>query len=94
MEANAEVRKMLGGRGAKLHTHEMHIHGTDNGKYVVKHDLRDKNGNPPTDGQRASAEHSLNTPEELAAHVQQMAPQMNPSPQAMIPGGDEEEPGQ
>lgn len=92
MEAPEAVRHALGGKGAKLHTHELHIRATDNGRYVVKHHLRDRNGNPPTDGQRTEAEHSLNSPEELAAHVAAIAPQMNP---AAMPGPtDEEEPGQ
>ena len=68
------AEQILGGKGSKLSTHGMHISRTDNKKYLVRHELRDKQGNPPTDGQRAEATHSLNSPEELLAHVQQHMP--------------------
>jgi hypothetical protein len=64
--------KVLGGKGKKLHTHEIHIRRTaEKGKFIANHDLRDKNGNPPQDGQRSSAEYPLSSPQELMAHVQQ-----------------------
>jgi hypothetical protein len=47
----------------------MHIRRTANGGYIARHDLRDKEGNPPNDGQRPDAEYGLSNPEELAAHV-------------------------
>jgi hypothetical protein len=50
------VHKALGGKGKKLHSHEMHIRHADNGGYIARHELRDKHGNPPTDGQKSSLE--------------------------------------
>lgn len=64
--------KILGSQGRQLHTHEIHIRRTAaKGKYIAKHDLRDKNGNPPQDGQRDSAEYPLASEQEMLAHVQQ-----------------------
>lgn len=65
---------VLSGKGAKLKAHEMHLKRTDNGKYLLTHDLRDAQGNMPTDGQRPQANYALNSPEELAAHIQQHMP--------------------
>jgi hypothetical protein len=50
------AKKALASQGSNLHTHEMHIRHADNGGYIVKHDLKDKNGNPPSDGQRSTME--------------------------------------
>jgi hypothetical protein len=70
----ASAAKVLASKGARLHTHEMHIRRTKNG-YVAKHDLRDSKGQPPQDGQDAQAEYNMANPKELAAHVEQhMAP--------------------
>lgn len=77
MNGAAEV---LGRKGAKLHTHGMHLRRTQNG-YIARHELRDKNGNPPNDGQSPEAEYNIANPAELAAHVQQH----------MAPPNDEEE---
>jgi hypothetical protein len=66
-----KVKRILGGKGKPLHSHEVHIRRTDNKGFVARHDLRDKHGNPPTDGQRDSAEYSLANPQELLDHLQQ-----------------------
>ena len=60
---------MLASKGAKLRTHEMHVRRTDNGGYIARHELRDRHGRPPADGQRSEAEYALSNPEELARHV-------------------------
>jgi hypothetical protein len=66
---------VLSSKGEKLHTHEMHIRRSDNKKYIVKHDLATKEGNPPSDGQKATQEHSLNNMAELQAHLAQAMPE-------------------
>ena len=67
-----DVQKILGGKGKKLHAHEVHVRRTaEKGKYIAMHKLADKHGNPPTDGQRAEAEYPLSSPEEMLAHLQQ-----------------------
>ena len=66
------AQKILGAKGAKLTAHEIHVRRTaEKGKYIAKHVLRDKNGNPPNDGQHSEAEYALNSPQELMAHMQQ-----------------------
>jgi hypothetical protein len=71
MPANAAA-KILGAKGKQLHPHEIHVRRTaEKGKFIARHDLRDKNGNPPQDGQRADAEYPLSSPQELMAHMQQ-----------------------
>lgn len=71
LAAASDVRKILGGKGKKLHAHEVHIRRTaEKGKYIAVHKLRDKQGNMPTDGQRGEAEYPLSSPEEMLAHVQ------------------------
>jgi hypothetical protein len=63
--------KVLGAKGKKLRPHEIHIRRTaEKGKFIAKHVLRDKDGNPPMDGQRSEAEYSLSSPQELMAHMQ------------------------
>ena len=75
--AAQSAAKVLAAKGAKLHAHGMHIRRTKNG-YIAKHELADSNGNPPTDGQSASAEYNISNPAELAQHVQEhMAPQQD-----------------
>jgi hypothetical protein len=49
----------------------MHLRRTDNKQYVATHDLRDKHGNAPADGQKATMENSHGTLEELLAAVKQ-----------------------
>jgi hypothetical protein len=55
----------------------MSIDRTDNNGYIARHELRDDEGNPPTDGQRSSKVYGLQSHEELAAHV---AKHMGPPP--------------
>jgi hypothetical protein len=54
--AEDSAAKVLASKGDKLHTHEMHIRHADNGGYIARHDLRDKHGRPPADGQKDSRE--------------------------------------
>lgn len=82
---SAAAQKILGAEGKKLHTHGMHIRRTANG-FIAKHELGDKHGRPPTDGQRSEKEYNVATPEELAQHVQSA---MQPIPQQ----DDEQQPG-
>lgn len=64
--------KVLGAKGKKLRAHEIHVRRTaEKGKFIARHDLRDKDGNPPMDGQRGEAEYPLTSPQELIAHMQQ-----------------------
>lgn len=85
------ARKALSGKGAKLHAHEAHVRRTKNGGYVIRHDLRDKNGNPPTDGQRDSAEYHAASEAEMLANMQQhMGAGTGPGGGAQ-PGDDEED---
>ena len=60
---------MLGSKGKKLRTHSMNIDRTDNRGYIATHELRDEDGNPPTDGQRSRKVYGLRDHKELAAHV-------------------------
>lgn len=74
LEVSDKAKKMLGGKGKKLITHEMNLKRLEGGKTLARHQLADKHGNPPQDGQKATKEYALN-PEELGAHVEQhMAP--------------------
>lgn len=81
----AVARKVLGGAGAKLHSHEVHLRRTDNKGYIAHHQLRDKHGNPPSDGQRSEAEYALPDKAAMLAHLEQT---MGAEPQ----GDDEEQP--
>lgn len=65
------AKQILGGAGKNLHTHEVHVRRTDNKGYIARHDLRDKNGKAPMDGQRSEAEYSLPDKAALMAHMQQ-----------------------
>lgn len=66
------AKKALGGKGKTLRAHEIHVRRTaEKGKYIARHMLRDKDGNPPMDGQRGEAEYALNNPQELLDHMQQ-----------------------
>ena len=71
LQVPATAKHILGGAGKKLHTHEIHLRRTKNKGYIAKHDLADKNGNPPTDGQRSSAEYSLANKAQMLAHMEQ-----------------------
>lgn len=79
---DSPAAKVLSSKGAKLHTHAMHIRRTKNG-YVAKHELRDSKGNPPTDGQSEEAEYNMANPAELAQHVQQSMGPVEPDDQDM-----------
>lgn len=70
-QVGAAAKQILGARGKKLHTHELHLRRTKNKGYIAKHDLADKEGNPPTDGQRSSAEYSLADKKAMLAHLAQ-----------------------
>jgi hypothetical protein len=63
------AKQILGGKGKKLHTEALHLRRTKNAGYIAKHELADKNGNPPTDGQRSSEEYSLANKAEMLAHL-------------------------
>ena len=78
--------QVLAEKGAKLRTHAMSIDRTDNNGYVVSHELRDKEGNMPTDGQRSSKRYHMNNAEELKEHVgKHMGP---PSPEEEAAEGE------
>lgn len=78
--AASAASAILGSKGEKLHTHEMHIRRTDNKGFVAKHDLRNEHGQHPQDGQKSDAEYALANKKALLAHIDQAIP-------------DEEEPG-
>jgi hypothetical protein len=65
------AKKILGGQGKQLHTHEVHLRRTKNKGYIARHDLRDKNGNPAADGQRNEAEYALPDKAAMLAHIEQ-----------------------
>ena len=88
--ATPDVQKILGGKGSKLHTHELHIRHADNGGYIAKHDLRDKHGNAPHDGQRASIETQHPNMDALKSMLEQNMQQGADGQPAQA--GDDEEP--
>jgi hypothetical protein len=63
------AKDVLSRHGQKLHIHESHIRKIADGKFLVTHDLRDKHGRPPMDGQRDRREHSVDNVKGLAEHV-------------------------
>jgi hypothetical protein len=68
--ANDEVKKILGGSGKKLFAHEVHVRRTaEKGKYIARHMLRDRRGNPPQDGQHGEKEYALSNAQELMDHL-------------------------
>ena len=69
MDALNSAARVLASKGKKLHAHEMSLSRTDNGSYIARHELRDRHGNPPVDGQRSSRVYGLNNTDELAKHV-------------------------
>lgn len=83
--ATGPASKILGGKGKKLRTHEIHLRRTKNNGYIARHELRDKNGNPPQDGQRGEAEYALPDKAAMLAHMAQHLGDEQPD--------DEEEPG-
>ena len=74
------VHRALGGRGKKLHTHEIHIRRTANKGYIARHEMRDRNGQPPTDGQSSELEYSLPDKAAMLAHVEQSMGDQQPQP--------------
>lgn len=78
---------MLGAKGKKLRTHSMQIDRTDNKGYIATHQMRDRDGNAPMDGQRSQKVYGLRDHEELAKHV---AKHMGPPPPPEPPDEDEE----
>ena len=60
---------MLGAKGKRLRTHTMNISRTDNKGYIATHELRDPDGNPPSDGQRSQKVYGIANHQDLAAHV-------------------------
>jgi hypothetical protein len=76
-----DAKDVLGSRGEKLHTHEMHIRRIADGKFLVTHDLRNKRGMPPMDGQHDRREHSVDNVKALAEHVAANAPEEGEDPQ-------------
>jgi hypothetical protein len=90
-----KAKEALSSRGAKLHTHEMHIRRIADGKYLVTHDLRDKHGRPPMDGQSDRREHSVDNAKALGAHVEANAPEESPQEEAQeSPAVEAAEPGE
>jgi hypothetical protein len=81
--AAPSAKNILGGKGKQLHTHEIHLRRTKNKGYIARHELRDKAGNPPQDGQRGEAEYALADKAAMMAHLEQ---HMGDQPQ-----GDDEE---
>jgi hypothetical protein len=63
------ARKILGNKGKKLFAHEAHIRRTENKGYIAIHKLRDRDGNPPVDGQRGEKEYALANAQELMNHL-------------------------
>jgi hypothetical protein len=61
--------KILGGKGKKLTAHEIHLRRTANKGYIVKHLMRDRDGNPPMDGQRGELEYALADHGTMLKHV-------------------------
>jgi len=61
--------KILGEKGKKLRAHEIHVRRTKNKGYIARHELRDKDGNPPSDGQRGEAEYALPDKAAMLAHM-------------------------
>jgi hypothetical protein len=92
MDSPAEsAAKVLSSKGEKLHTHEMHIRRSDNKGFIAKHDLANKHGAPPRDGQKSSKEHTHPGMKELLADVQQ---HMQQPTEPGEPEEPEPEPGQ
>jgi hypothetical protein len=67
----ASAAKVLSSKGQKLHTDGMDIRRSANKGYITKHNLTDKNGNPPSDGQKPTKEYTHANMKELLAHVEQ-----------------------
>jgi hypothetical protein len=87
--------RALSSKGNKLHVHETHIRRIADGKFLVTHDLRDKHGHPPMDGQRDRREHSVDDVKALAAHVAANPPEESAQGEAgESPAQEAAEPGE
>jgi hypothetical protein len=60
----------------------MHIRRSANKGYIAKHELADKHGNPPSDGQKSTKEYTHSNMKELLAHVEQHMQQPQPDQDA------------
>lgn len=78
LEVPQAAKQILGGKGKKLHSHEVHLRRTANKGYIARHELRDKQGNPPMDGQRGEAEYSLPDKKAMLAHMDEHMGDMEP----------------
>lgn len=85
-DAEQAASKVLASKGSKLHTHDFHLRRGTKGGYIAKHDLADENGQPPQDGQSATAEYPLANEAAMLAHVKEhmgeeaQAPEPNSGP--------------
>jgi hypothetical protein len=69
----------------------MHIRRSENKGYISKHELADKDGRPPMDGQKSSKEYTHANMKELLAHVEQHMAQPQPG-QDQEPDTDDQQP--
>lgn len=95
-QGTSAVRKILGGKGAKLHTHAMHLRRTANKGYIAKHEMRDSKGQPPKDGQDPEREYSLANKAQMLAHVEQHMgdqPQQDDDDEQQSGGAQQPQPG-
>jgi len=86
-----DAKQILGSKGAKLRAVGMHLRHTDNKKYISTTDHRDKHGNPPSDGQKASTEHSHEDLEAMLEHIRQTMAQQ-PDEEQQAPSAPPDEP--
>jgi hypothetical protein len=71
LEHHHRARRLLGEEGAELHTHEVHIRRAHNKGFIARHDMRDREGHPPTDGQASEREYVLANKAAMLAHLDQ-----------------------
>jgi hypothetical protein len=69
------AKDVLASKGEKLHVHETNVRRIRDGKFLVTHQMRDKHGHPPSDGQSEKREHSMDNIKDLLAHIQANQPQ-------------------
>lgn len=62
------VKKALGGKGKKLRTQEMTLRRLEKNRVLATHHLTDRNGVPPTDGQRSTMEYAVDQ-DQIGDHV-------------------------
>lgn len=92
------ARRILGGHGRELHTHDMHIRRAHNRGFIARHIMRDSKGQPPDDGQDSEREYVLANKAALLAHVDKHMDEPPPpdddgppQPPPPPPGPDDEE---